>query len=193
MIRFRSLINLLTGKLPSIFVRCPLIVPMPYANRHGAELAHLLTGRILCSLFASSVPPSHAGPKQSHPQWHQQIPIPIPSPSPLHLLHNNLALQDFTLHLPQGPPSAAEKKFVVTGGGTGIGRAIAVAFAQAGASSVSILGRRLDRLQSAVGAFTAAATDPNTKTLVTSLTKRPREIIQPGRAIQDGNERRISV
>lgn len=45
--------------------------------------------------------------------------------------------------------SAAGKNFVITGGGTGIGRSIALSFAQAGASSVSILGRRLDRLETA--------------------------------------------
>ena len=37
----------------------------------------------------------------------------------------------------------------MTGGGTGIGKATSIAFAQAGAASVSILGRRLNRLESA--------------------------------------------
>lgn len=46
--------------------------------------------------------------------------------------------------------SANGKNVVVTGGGTGIGKAIALAFAQAGAQSVSILGRREDRLKSTV-------------------------------------------
>lgn len=43
--------------------------------------------------------------------------------------------------------SAGGKNVVVTGGGTGIGRAVAIAFTQAGAKSVSILGRREDRLK----------------------------------------------
>jgi NAD(P)-dependent dehydrogenase (short-subunit alcohol dehydrogenase family) len=46
--------------------------------------------------------------------------------------------------------SAAGKNVVVTGGGTGIGKAIAAAFVQAGAASVSILGRREAVLASAV-------------------------------------------
>ena len=46
--------------------------------------------------------------------------------------------------------SAAGKNVVVTGGGTGIGKAIATAFTQAGAKSVAILGRRLDKLEAAV-------------------------------------------
>lgn len=52
--------------------------------------------------------------------------------------------------LPTRPEiSAAAKNVVITGGGTGIGKAAAIAFAQAGAKSVSIVGRRLDRLQTA--------------------------------------------
>lgn len=43
--------------------------------------------------------------------------------------------------------SAAGKNIVITGGGTGIGRAIAFGFAEAKAASISILGRRLDRLE----------------------------------------------
>lgn len=45
--------------------------------------------------------------------------------------------------------SAAGKNVVIAGGGTGIGKATAIAFAQAGASSVSILGRRVNRLDGA--------------------------------------------
>lgn len=49
--------------------------------------------------------------------------------------------------------SAKGKTVVVSGGGTGIGKAIAKAFVQAGASSVAILGRREDRLRSAISEF----------------------------------------
>ncbi|KAF4341531.1 3-oxoacyl [Fusarium beomiforme] len=45
--------------------------------------------------------------------------------------------------------SAAGKFVVITGGGTGIGKATAIAFAQAGASKLAILGRRIDRLETA--------------------------------------------
>ncbi|OQV08765.1 hypothetical protein CLAIMM_12988 [Cladophialophora immunda] len=52
--------------------------------------------------------------------------------------------------LPTRPEiSAAGKNVVITGGGTGIGKAAAIAFAQAGAKSISIIGRRVDRLQTA--------------------------------------------
>lgn len=60
--------------------------------------------------------------------------------------------------------SAIGKNVVITGGGTGIGKAVAIAFAQAGAKSVSILGRRLDRLESSVIAISAAA-ESNTQVL----------------------------
>lgn len=45
--------------------------------------------------------------------------------------------------------SMAGQNVVVVGGGTGIGKATAIAFAQAGAASVSILGRHVDRVHGA--------------------------------------------
>lgn len=45
--------------------------------------------------------------------------------------------------------SVTGKDVVITGGGTGIGKAAAIAFAQANAKSVSIVGRRIGRLQTA--------------------------------------------
>lgn len=46
--------------------------------------------------------------------------------------------------------SAAGKAVVITGGGTGIGKAIATAFARAGARYVAMLGRREETLKAAV-------------------------------------------
>src|SRR5436305_6345821 len=70
--------------------------------------------------------------------------------------------------------SAKGKNVVVTGGGTGIGKAIAIAFARAGAASVSIRGRRIDRLKSAVKDITAASVNSDTSVLfqTADLTKR---------------------
>jgi NAD(P)-dependent dehydrogenase (short-subunit alcohol dehydrogenase family) len=76
---------------------------------------------------------------------------------------------------PQRPElSAKGRNVVVTGGGTGIGKAIAIAFAEAGAASVCILGRRIDRLQTAAKEITAAAQRTGTRVLyeVADLTKR---------------------
>ena len=60
--------------------------------------------------------------------------------------------------------TAAGKKVVITGGGTGIGKAAAIAFAQAGAKSVSIIGRRVDRLESAGAAIREA--NPSTRVVL---------------------------
>lgn len=45
--------------------------------------------------------------------------------------------------------SASGRVVFITGGGSGIGKATAIAFAQAGAKAIAIFGRRVDRLQSA--------------------------------------------
>jgi NAD(P)-dependent dehydrogenase (short-subunit alcohol dehydrogenase family) len=68
--------------------------------------------------------------------------------------------------------SAAGKNVVITGGGTGIGKATAIAFAKAGAASVAILGRRLDRLHTSASEITAAG--PATRVLfeTADITKR---------------------
>ncbi|KAF5637959.1 hypothetical protein F52700_4662 [Fusarium sp. NRRL 52700] len=59
---------------------------------------------------------------------------------------------------PTRPELSAAGKFVaITGGGTGIGRSIAVAFAQAGASTIAVLGRRLDRLEQAAAEIADAS------------------------------------
>ncbi|KAK4075222.1 transcriptional regulator family: Fungal Specific TF [Purpureocillium lilacinum] len=55
--------------------------------------------------------------------------------------------------------SMTGKNVVVTGGGTGIGKATAIAFAEAGAKSVTILGRRSDRLQSSKAEIAQASTE----------------------------------
>jgi NAD(P)-dependent dehydrogenase (short-subunit alcohol dehydrogenase family) len=67
--------------------------------------------------------------------------------------------------------SSKGKNVIVTGGGTGIGKAIAIAFAQSKAASVSIVGRREDRLISASKEISGAATG-HTRVLyrVTDLT-----------------------
>ncbi|KAL3474766.1 hypothetical protein BJX99DRAFT_247971 [Aspergillus californicus] len=52
---------------------------------------------------------------------------------------------------------ASGKNVVVTGGGTGIGYAIAKAFAQASAKSITIIGRRRDRLETAATKISAIA------------------------------------
>ena len=49
---------------------------------------------------------------------------------------------------PSRPELSAAGKFVfITGGGSGIGKATAIAFAQAGAKAIAIFGRRVGNLQ----------------------------------------------
>lgn len=60
--------------------------------------------------------------------------------------------------------SAASKNVVITGGGTGIGKAVGIAFAEAGAQCVAIIGRRLERLE--VSARQIQAAGPSTRVLI---------------------------
>ena len=69
--------------------------------------------------------------------------------------------------------SAAGKNIVITGGGTGIGKATAIAFAQAGAKSVSIIGRRLDRLETAAIAIGEANSSTQVVLETGDVTSRP--------------------
>ncbi|KAJ9606733.1 hypothetical protein H2200_008742 [Cladophialophora chaetospira] len=75
-------------------------------------------------------------------EWHSQ-PYPFISPTRSEL-------------------SAKGKNIVITGGATGIGNAIGVAFAQAGARSIAIIGRRPDKLASGVSTISKAAADGTT-------------------------------
>lgn len=52
--------------------------------------------------------------------------------------------------------SSTGKNVVITGGGTGIGLATAIAFAEAEAKSVSIIGRRLEKLQAGAKSIKSA-------------------------------------
>lgn len=62
--------------------------------------------------------------------------------------------------------TAAGKNVIVTGGSTGIGKAIAIAFSQAGANSVAIISRRVNLLEAAVADIIAAG--PATRVLYES-------------------------
>lgn len=68
--------------------------------------------------------------------------------------------------------SSAGKNVVITGGGTGIGKAIGIAFAQAGAKSVAIIGRRVDRLESAANAIKAVGQSAQVLMETGDVTKR---------------------
>jgi NAD(P)-dependent dehydrogenase (short-subunit alcohol dehydrogenase family) len=59
---------------------------------------------------------------------------------------------------------ATNRVVFITGGGTGIGKATAIAFAQAGAKFIAIFGRRIDKLQAAAEEIRKA--NPNGATTV---------------------------
>jgi NAD(P)-dependent dehydrogenase (short-subunit alcohol dehydrogenase family) len=66
---------------------------------------------------------------------------------------------------PTNPTNSASNKVIfITGGGSGIGKATALAFAQAGAAAIAIFGRRVERLESAANEIRNA--NPATKVAI---------------------------
>lgn len=65
--------------------------------------------------------------------------------------------------------SAAGKIVFITGGGTGIGKATAIAFAQAGAKAIAIFGRRVEKLKEAVNDIHNANPKGTTKVVFESV------------------------
>lgn len=74
--------------------------------------------------------------------------------------------------------SAAGKIVFVTGGGTGIGKATATAFAQAGAKGIAIFGRRLNRLESAAEEIRKASPKGNVAVAVQSVDLSQRSAVE---------------
>ncbi|VUC37068.1 unnamed protein product [Clonostachys rosea] len=77
---------------------------------------------------------------------------------------------------PTQPKLSVSGKFVaITGGGTGIGKEIAIAFAQAGATTIAILGRRIEKLEAAAAEITSKASSSDTKVIVEGADVSKRE------------------
>ncbi|CAG9945425.1 unnamed protein product [Clonostachys rosea f. rosea IK726] len=77
---------------------------------------------------------------------------------------------------PTQPKLSVSGKFVaITGGGTGIGKEIAIAFAQAGAKTIAILGRRIEKLEAAATEIAAMSSSSDTKVIFESADVSKRE------------------
>ncbi|RFU81407.1 3-oxoacyl-acyl-carrier-reductase [Trichoderma arundinaceum] len=91
--------------------------------------------------------------------------------------------------------NAAGKFVVITGGGSGIGKAIAVAFAQAGATTVAFLGRQLDKLESSAAEITSSAKNSDIKVLFESSDLSKRENVDASAAalVRKANGAKINI
>lgn len=97
-------------------------------------------------------------------------PLPLPNfVSFTKLWHN----EPYPFISPTRPElSVTGKNVIITGGGTGIGKATAIAFSKAGAQSVAIVGRRLERLQIATQEIRSANHSTHVLFEVGDVTKR---------------------
>jgi NAD(P)-dependent dehydrogenase (short-subunit alcohol dehydrogenase family) len=97
---------------------------------------------------------------------------------------------------PKRPALSANGKFVViTGGAAGIGKAIAVAFAHAGASTVVILARGLERLETAAAEIAEAGGDNNVNVLLETADVRNRDSLDAavGRLVKKVGGAKIDI
>lgn len=91
--------------------------------------------------------------------------------------------------------SATGAFVVVTGGGTGIGKAIAVVFAQAGAKTVAILGRRLEMLKETATEITSKAKNADVQVLFESVDLSKRADVDAAAAalVRKANGAKINI
>ncbi|KAK6365531.1 hypothetical protein LTS17_011250 [Exophiala oligosperma] len=95
--------------------------------------------------------------------------------------------------------NAAGRVIFITGGGTGIGKATAIAFAQAGARAIAIFGRRLERLTSAADEIRAANPEGTTRVVFESVDLSKRAAVDTAftsalsQLAMDGNSTKINV
>jgi NAD(P)-dependent dehydrogenase (short-subunit alcohol dehydrogenase family) len=90
---------------------------------------------------------------------------------------------------------ATDRVVFITGGGTGIGKATAIAFAQAGAKVIAIFGRRIDRLQAAAEEIRKANPNGTTTVVFESVDLSQRDAVNAafGSAVKKAGGAQIDI
>lgn len=89
--------------------------------------------------------------------------------------------------------SAAGKVVFITGAGTGIGKATAIAFAQAGAKAIAIFGRRVDKLELAAEEIRNANTKGTTTVIVEGVDLSDRAAVHTAFASASNQVNKTSI